>query len=588
VDHEFGLIATITIAVAAAFLGGFLAARVGLPAIVGYLLAGVALGPFTPGFVVDSAIITQLAEIGIVLLMFGVGIHFSLRDLLDVRAIAIPGAVFQIAVATTLSLGVAIWWGWSLGPGLVLGLAISVASTVVLLRALEERNELETTQGRIAIGWLIVEDIFTVLVLVLLPSLALAIGGAATGDAPASITINELLWALLLTLGKVGALAALMALVGARVVPWLLVQVARTGSRELFTLGVLAVALGVAYGSSVIFGISLALGAFLAGLVVSESDLSYQAAADALPMRDAFAVLFFVSVGMLFEPSAILSAPGALLAVLAIILIGKPLAAFVIVIAYGYPLRAALTVAAGLAQIGEFSFILAEMARSLGMLPIEGYYLLIAAAILSITLNPVMFRAIGPLDAWLRSRAKLARYLVWRNGAMARMPAHKQAEELRGHAVICGFGRVGSVVGEALQRRGFTFVVIDQKRRLVEKLRDEGIMALYGDASNAILLDRVNLPQARTLVVAISDPPTTRQIIEYARRINPRLDIVSRTNSRSERNYLLAHGVTELVIGETELALEMTRHTLQRFGVSSLEIAAMLQRIRLQEREEAT
>lgn len=581
--HESELIITISVAVAAAFLGGFLAARVGLPAIVGYLLAGIVVGPFTPGFVADGEIITQLAEIGIVLLMFGVGIHFSLRDLLAVRAIAIPGALIQSAVATALGIGLARWLGWHLGAGLVLGLGISVASTVVLLRALSERHDLDSVQGRIAIGWLIVEDIFTVLVLVLLPTVAIVLGeGQASSEMTPAASASMLL-AIPLTLGKVAVLAGIMGIVGARVVPWLLVHVARTGSRELFTLAVLAVALGVAYGSSAVFGMSLALGAFLAGLVVSESDLSHQAAADALPMRDAFAVIFFVSVGMLFEPASLLAAPWALLAVLAIVLIAKPLAALAIVIGFGYPIRSALTVGVGLAQIGEFSFILADLGRSLGVLPGEGYNLIIAAALFSIALNPILFRSIDSIEAWLRTRPGLARYLDRRNGALAHLPVHKQAEDLRGHAVICGFGRVGSVIGEALQRRGFTHVVVDQNRRLVEKLRKEGIVAISGDASNEMLLQRLNLRQARTLVVAVSDPPTARQIVEHTRHINPRLDIVVRTHSRTEREFLFKHGAREVVMGELELALEMTRHTLHRFGVSSLETTAILQGIRLQQ-----
>jgi CPA2 family monovalent cation:H+ antiporter-2 len=573
--HESSLIVTITIGLALAFVGGFVASRLHLSPIVGYLLAGVAIGPFTPGFVGDIDLAQQLAEVGVVLLMFGVGIHFSLRDLLAVRGIAVPGAFVRSAIATLLGIGLGVWWGWGLGAGLVLGLAISVASTVVLLRAVGERGELDSTQGRIAIGWLIVEDLFTVLVLVLLPVMAgLLSGGSAAGE--------SLLVAIAVTVGKVALLGTLMVLVGSRLVPYLLVQVARTSSRELFTLGVLAIALGVAYASSVVFGVSLALGAFLAGAVVSESDLSHQAAADALPLRDAFAVLFFVSVGMLFDPSVLLAAPGPALAVLAVILLGKPLTTIAIMLIFGYPARAALIVAAGSAQIGEFSFIMAEMGRVLGLLPGEGYSLVIAGAVLSISLNPLLFHTIEPIESWLRRHPSLLQHLESRSaGELAKLPKNAESEALRSHAVICGFGRVGSLVGEALHRRGFRFVAIEQDRRRVELLRSQGILAIYGDASNPQLLERANLSAARTLVVALPEPAAVRQIVEHARKVNPHVDIVVRSHSAAERLYLYKQGVREVVLGEMELGLEMARHALHRFGVSSIEITHMLQRMRL-------
>jgi len=395
--HDTALIATMSVALSLAFVGGFVATRLGLPAIVGYLLAGVAVGPFTPGFVADSHIAPQLAEIGIILLMFGVGIHFSMRDLLAVRSVAIPGAIGQIVAATAVAVGLTTWWGWGLPAGLVLGLAISVASTVVLLRALAEGDLLDTTHGKIAIGWLIVEDLLTVLALVLLPLLA-------TGSDGASPSSLDLLTLLALTLGKVALLVGVMLFFGARVVPWLLIQVSRTGSRELFILAVLAVAFGIAFGSAVLFGVSLALGAFLAGLVVGESDLSHQAAEDALPLRDAFAVLFFVSVGMLFDPSILLASPGRVLAVVAIIVLAKPVISFLLVVGLRRPARTGLIVGAGRAQIGEFSFILAELGRSLGMLPDEGYSLVLAGALISITVNPLLFRLVAPLEAWFEGR----------------------------------------------------------------------------------------------------------------------------------------------------------------------------------------
>jgi monovalent cation:H+ antiporter-2, CPA2 family len=398
VPHDTWLVATITIALGAAFVGGLIAARLHLPPIVGYLLAGVAVGPFTPGLVADTAVTQQLAEIGIVLLMFGVGIHFSPRQLLAVRRIALPGAVLQSAATTGIGLLLGLWWGWGVSGGLMLGLALSVASTIVLLRALEERDELVSAPGRIAVGWLIAEDLFTVVVLVLLPTLA---GSGATG--------GGVVLEVALAIGKVALLGAFMVLVGSRVVPLLLLRVANSGPREMFTLGVLAVALGIAYGASRVFGVSLALGAFLAGLTLAESNVCEQAAADALPLRDAFAVLFFVSVGMLFDPKVLLAHPWHVLAVLVVILAAKPLLASVVVLAFGYPRRVVLTVAAGLAQVGEFSFILAQLGVALGSLPQEGYALIIAGSLLCITANPFAFRSIAPLEGWLTAHPRLLR-----------------------------------------------------------------------------------------------------------------------------------------------------------------------------------
>ena len=396
--HETGLIATMSIALALAFAGGLLAVRLGLPALVGYLVAGILVGPFTPGFVADPELAPQLAEIGVILLMFGVGTHFSIRDLLSVRSIAIPAAIGQIVAATLAALAVALWWGWTVEAGLVLGLAISVASTVVLLRALLERDLLATTQGKVAIGWLIVEDLVIVLTLILLPVFA-------TGTESGERNLLDIGLAVGLAAGKVALLGGAMLVVGARVVPWLLQLAARTESRELFTLAVLAVALGVAFTSATVFGVSLALGAFLAGVVVGESEVGRRAADDAMPLRDAFAVLFFVSVGMLLDPSILWTSPGRVLAVVAIIMVAKPIISFLLVVALRQPARTGLIVGAGRAQIGEFSFILAELGRSLGMLPDEGYNLILAGALISITLNPLLFRAVDLLERWLLAPA---------------------------------------------------------------------------------------------------------------------------------------------------------------------------------------
>jgi len=401
--HETELIGTVAVGLSAALVGGMIAVRLRLPTIVGYLLAGVAVGPFTPGYVADLELAPQLAEIGVILLMFGVGSHFSLGDLLAVRGVAIPGAIGRIVVVTGLGVGLAHWWGWDVGAGLVFGLSLAVASTVVLLRTLLERGELETPPGQVAVGWLLVEDLVMVLVLVLLPALAEPLGGTAPGEAQGSLIVT-----LALTLGKVALFVALMLLVGVRVIPWLLTRVERTGSRELFILAILAAALGIAYGAAELFDVSFALGAFLAGIVVNESDLSHRAAEEALPLREAFAVLFFVSVGMVIDPGFLLEEPGRVLAVTAVIVVGKSLAALAIVLALGSPVRTGMIVAAGLAQVGEFSFILATMGRSLDLLPEEGQDLILAGALLSIVLNPLLFRAIGPLEAWLRQRRPLA------------------------------------------------------------------------------------------------------------------------------------------------------------------------------------
>jgi CPA2 family monovalent cation:H+ antiporter-2 len=558
--HETALIATMSVALALAFVGGFLATRLRLPAIVGYLLAGVAVGPFTPGFVADTGLAPQLAEIGVILLMFGVGIHFSLRDLLAVRSVAIPGAVGQSAAATALAVPVAIWWGWGVEAGLVLGLAISVASTVVLLRALLEGDLLETTSGRVAVGWLIVEDLLTVLALVLLPVLA---GGGGDGHGAAAAgpgNWTDVLATIGWTLGKVVLLVLVMLLAGARLVPWLLIQVSRTGSRELFILAVLAVAFGIAFGSAVIFGVSFALGAFLAGLVVGESDLSHQAAEDALPLRDAFAVLFFVSVGMLFDPSILLASPWHVAAVVAIIIVAKPVAAFLLVVALRRPARTGLVVGAGLAQIGEFSFILAELGRSLGLLPDEGYNLVLAGALISITLNPLFFKAIRPLEAWLDRPS----------GTIEKPAADGAVEMPREHVVLCGYGRVGRLIAGELDRQAVPYLVVDQDRGLIEELQRRGVAAFRGDVLEHGTLKQMHLDTARLLVVAMSDALATRQLVEEAHRQHPDLPIIARTHSETERKYLREHHV-DAILAEQELALTMNRHALARLGCAAPE-----------------
>jgi monovalent cation:H+ antiporter-2, CPA2 family len=577
-DHEPVLISTIAIGLLAAFIGGLIAHRLGLPAIVGYIAAGVAVGPFTPGFEADTQVAQELAEIGVILLMFGVGIHFSIRDLLAVKGIAIPGAVGQTLIATLLGVGLGTALGWGIGGGVVLGLAISVASTVVLLRALEDRGELDTPQARIAIGWLIVEDLLTVIVLVLLPSLAPLLGGTEPDAAAAALGP---VGSVALALGKAAIFAVLMGLGGARLVPWLLELVARQGSRELFTLAVLAIALGIAFVASSVFGVSFALGAFLAGAVVGESDMSHQAAADALPLRDAFAVLFFVSVGMLIDPSFLIANPLPILAVVVCIVAAKFVTKFAIVAALGYPARVGLTVAAGLAQIGEFSFILGTVGRSLGMLPDDGFQLIVAGSLASIAINPFLLRAVEPLDIRLRASPTMRRIMERRAGDLARLEPPPDDMALRGHAILCGYGRVGRLIGPALERRGFRYIVVTLQRQEVEQLRARGIAAVYGDASSGDVLERARVSAARVVIVASSDPHATRLIVERARERNPSVDFVVRTHSDSEAAHLRAvSGKVQAVHGERELAVQMARYSLRRFGVPSTEAEAIAQGLR--------
>jgi CPA2 family monovalent cation:H+ antiporter-2 len=561
--HDTDLIRTLTAGLVAAFAIALVSVRLRVPPIVGYLIAGIAIGPFTPGYEGDTEIAPQLAEIGVILLMFGVGIHFSIKDLLSVRAIAIPGAATQIVAATALAAVISMFWGWSFGEGLVLGLAISVASTVVLLRALESRKSLTSTDGRIAVGWLIVEDLFTVLVLVLLPVFADSLGGSVrAGVAGAGDSIAT---ALPIALAKLVLLGAIMFFVAARVVPWLLVYVARTGSRELFTLAILATALGIAYASAELFDVSLALGAFLAGLVVGQSRHSHQAAADALPFRDAFAVLFFVSVGMLFDPAILIEEPVRLAALVALVVLGKALIAGAIVLAFAYPLRVALVVAAGLAQVGEFSFILADMGRSLDLLSEDANNLILGAALISISINPILFWAIDPTERWIMRTRALARLLpdARRMGKLM-MPL----AGMRDHAIVVGFGNVGSMVGKALVRHGIPFVVVEQSQQRIEELEQQGIAALFGDASNVAVLEHVGLEEARLLIAATADAGANEQMALHALRANPNLEIVVRTRTLNERDAVRAHGLHEIVVSDIELALTIVRRSLGRLGLA--------------------
>jgi CPA2 family monovalent cation:H+ antiporter-2 len=571
--HETGLIATIVMGLVMAFAGGFLASKVRLPPLVGYLLAGVAIGPCTPGFVGDQELANQLAEIGVILLMFGVGLHFSIGDLMAVRKIAVPGALGQIAVATALGTGIALGWGWSLGAGLVFGLALSVASTVVLLRALEERGALDSGAGRIAVGWLIVEDLAMVLALVVLPALAGVLGGNAAGLA--GHAGGGSLWLTLgLTLAKVALFLVLVLVVGQRVVPWLLAQAARTGSRELFTLSVLAVALGIAYGSAELFGVSFALGAFFAGVILAETDFSHRAAADSLPLQDAFAVLFFVSVGMLFDPSIIIREPLATLTVLGVILLAKTLAAFAIVRAFGHPMPTALLVSASLAQIGEFSFILAGLGVQLNLLPTEGRDLILAGAILSIMANPAVFAAMS----WIGGR--LAGPDTEAPTTGSETVAEGATIPAAGHAIVVGWGRVGRIVVEGLQSMEVPTVVIEQDRQRANELRAAGIPVVQGEASGQGVLEHAHAATAKVLVLAAPESYHTQGIIELARGMNPDIEIAVRANSESEVATLAKQGVGLAIMGEREVAFGLMDYALRRLGTSANTTQVFIQTMR--------
>lgn len=560
-DHNVSLITTLAAGFGLALVFGFCAERLKIPALVGYLLAGVAIGPSTPGFVADLAIASQLSEIGVMLLMFGVGLHFSLKDLLAVKRIALPGAVVQMGIAMLLGMGLAMSWGWTPGQGLVFGLSLSCASTVVLLKALESRRSLDTMNGRIAVGWLVVEDLATVLVLVLLPPLA---GMLGSRTAPAAD--DDALWRTIAqTLLQVSAFVAIMLLAGRRVLPWVLWQVSRTGSRELFTLSVVAAAISIAYGAAALFGVSFALGAFFAGMVMRESEFSHRAAHESLPLRDAFAVLFFVAVGMLFDPQVLVDEPLRVLAVVAIIIIGKSIAAAGLVLAFRYPLNTALTVAASLGQIGEFSFILAGMGLSLGLLPAEGMSLVLAGALISIALNPFVFAAVGPFSRWVLQRSALARRLEGRDDPYAELPMSTERRYLEGQVVLVGYGRVGRRIADALRERDIPFVVAEQNRELVEDLRRRGTAAVSGDATDPAVLIQAHVADAAMLVIATPDTLGVRQMVETAKLLNPQIEVVVRTHSEDESELLRQERVGTIFFGDEELAKGMMAHVLQRF-----------------------
>lgn len=551
---ELHLLTQITVALVAAFVGGVIARRLGLPTLVGYLLAGIAIGPFTPGFVGDVNAINELAEFGVIFLMFGVGLHFSLHDLWVVRGIALPGALIQTALATLLGFALTQTWGWTFSSSLVFGLSISVASTVVLLRGLEDRGWLNTIHGRVAVGWLVVEDILTVIILVLLRAF-----GEGTGS---------LLETGVFTLGKAAIFGVLILVIGARVLPWLLSRMAFTGSRELFILTVLVVSLGTAFAAYEFFGVSVALGAFLAGVLISESTTSYQVGADILPFREIFSIIFFVSVGMLVNPLYLVQNALQVIAVTALIVIAKPLIAAGIGFVLPYPARTALVVGAGLSQIGEFSFLLGTAAVGLKLLTANEYSLMLAGAVFSIMLNPLMYSLVDPVEVWLKKHPAL-----W-----ARLNHHAPEpqvtpETLENHVVIVGYGRVGHHIVDVLEYLNIPRVVVDADAARVSEVEKLGVPALYGDAANSELLLHAGLPHARALVVSVPNEATAEVVVATARRIAPELPIIARAGTQAGVKRLTELGAQDVIHPELEGGLEIVRHTLLRLNLPPLDVA---------------
>ncbi len=552
--HEVTLLINIAVALVVAFFGGLIARRIGLPTIVGYLLAGIAIGPFTPGFVGDTETISQLAELGVIFLMFGVGLHFSLKDLWKVRSIAIPGALGQMTFATLMGFGISQLWGWSPASGIVLGLAISIASTVVLLRGLMDNGLLNTSHGQAAIGWLVLEDIATVLILVLMPTLANATNGFD--------------WqGLGLVLLKAAGFVLLVLFAGTRLIPWVLLHIAHTRSRELFILAILAIALGTALGAAEIFGVSLALGAFVAGVVISESPLSHQVGADILPFREAFAVLFFVSIGMLVNPIYLLDNMGAILALTGLIVIGKPLATILMGAIFPWQVRTVLVVAAGLSQIGEFSFILGQAGVALGLLNHGQYSLILAGALLSITINPPMFRLINPLEKWLQRFPGF-----WKLLDRHKLMPSQTEKTIENHVVIIGYGRVGRHIASLLEQIAIPHLIVDSDAERVEELARRGVPSLFGNAANSEVLTHTGLGRARALVVAGPDEDASALVVATARDLAPKLPIIARATSEEGTKRLTQLGAQDVIHPELEGGLEIVRHTLLRLGFPLQEI----------------
>ena len=565
-DHNITVITTIAAAFIAAWCLGFLAEKIKVPALVGYLVAGIVIGPANPGFSADTDIATQLSDIGIMLLMFGVGLHFSPSELFSVKRVAVPGALIQMALTTSVGAGIAWFWGWGLAPSLIFGLCLACASTVVLLKSLEVRGELDSMGGRIAVGWLIVQDLVTVLALVLLPPFAAIIGGTKATTAAVSTGSTSLWLTVGHTLLLVGAFVALMFIVGKRVLPWLLWQVAKTASRELFTLAVVTTAIGIALGAAAFFNVSFALGAFVAGTVMRESEFSHRAAEETLPLRDAFSVLFFVSIGMMVDPAIFLDQPGRILVVLMVVMFVNFASAVAIVIANRYPLSTALSIGASLGQIGEFSIILAGLALGLGIIQSEVMNLVLAAVLLSIAFNTLLFKAVEPARRWVLSRSAVARRLDQRQDPTAALPMSTDRKYLEGQLVLVGYGRVGKRIGQALVERSIPYVIVEQSRERVEALREEGFAAVSGDPGDPGVLIQAHIAKASMLVIATPDTVHVRQMVETARLLNPSIEVIVRTHSEDESELLAADGFGKIFFGEEELAKGMVRHIVDRFA----------------------
>ncbi|MBK0062702.1 MULTISPECIES: cation:proton antiporter [unclassified Acinetobacter] len=563
--HDVDLIILLAVGFGIALIFGYIAARLRLPPLIGYLIAGIIISPNTPGVVADMQLANQLAELGVMFLMFGVGMHFSLSDLLQVRRIALPGAILQIAVATLLGVGVSMWWGWSFGSALVFGLSLSCASTVVLLKALGDRGLLDSVNGKIAVGWLLVEDLVMVLVLVLLPATAVLLGGKAL----AHTTTDHNIWITLgITLLKVAGFIAFMLIIGKRLVPMIMQFVARLGSRELFTLTVVAAAVSIAYGSYAIFGVSMALGAFFAGMVVKESDFSHRAEEETLPLREIFSILFFVSVGMLFDPRILVEQPLHILAVIAIIMIGKTLAAMALVLFFRYPINTVLTVGASLAQIGEFSFILATLGVSLGLLTLDAQNLILAGALFSITLNSFVFSAIEPLQRWIRERSHLARLLERSGDPLAMLPDEVDQDYLRDQVVMVGYGEVGRRIAKTLMEQDIRVVIAEENREIVENLRKKGIPAVSGEATEPSVLIQAHIMHARLLVLSPMDIIDIHRIVDIAKQLNPRIEVLCCAESHEEAEVIRQDNVGLVFYAKEEMAKNMSQHILHQIEVA--------------------
>ncbi|MEQ1155756.1 cation:proton antiporter [Acinetobacter johnsonii] len=562
--HDVDLIILLAVGFGLALIFGYLAVRLRLPPLIGYLIAGIIISPNTPGIVADIHLANQLAELGVMFLMFGVGMHFSLNDLLQVRRIALPGAILQIAVATLLGIGVSMIWGWSFGSALVFGLSLSCASTVVLLKALGDRGLLNSVNGKIAVGWLLVEDLVMVLVLVLLPATAALLGGEAfTGSTDDNIWLT-----LGITLLKVVGFIAFMLIIGKRLVPMIMQFVARLGSRELFTLTVVAAAVSIAFGAYKIFGVSMALGAFFAGMVVKESDFSHRAEEETLPLREIFAILFFVAVGMLFDPRILVEQPVHVLAVIAIIMVGKTIAAMALVLFFRYPINTALTVGASLAQIGEFSFILATLGVSLKLLSLEGQNLILAGALISITLNSFVFSAIEPVQRWIRERSHLARLLERSGDPLAMLPDEVSQDYLRDQVVIVGHGEVGRRITKQLMAEDIKVVIAEENREIVENLREKGIAAVSGMATDPGVLIQAHIQHARLLVLSPMDILDIHKIVDIAKTLNPEIQVLVCAESKEEAEVIRRDQIGEVYFAKEEMAKNMSNHILNQIQIA--------------------